>query len=52
MSKMTNSMIIDEDDISESAVHELIEQLGEMPKRFTVELIVTVVVTPLPDEVD
>lgn len=50
MSKMTNSMIIDEDDVSESIVRELVEQLGEMPKRFTIELTLTVIVTPLPDE--
>ncbi len=48
MSKMTNSRIIDEDDISESVVHELVDQLGELPTNFTIELIVTVVVTPLP----
>ncbi len=52
MSKMTNSIVIDEDDISESVVRELVEQLGEMPKSFTMELIVTVVVTPLPDEAE
>ena len=48
MTKMTNSTIIDEDDISEDVVARLIEELGEMPSSFTIELSVKVVVTPLP----
>ncbi len=48
-SKMTNSMIVDSDDVSESVIDGLIDQLGELPtKYFDVTVIVTVVVTPLP----
>ena len=43
---MVNNTIIDEDDINEDVVRRLVEQLGEMPEHFTIELIVTVVVTP------
>ena len=53
MSKMTNSMIVDNDDVSESVIDGLIDQLGPMPtKYFDVQIIVTVVVTPLPDKAD
>ena len=50
-SKMTNSMIVENDDVSESVIDGLIDQLGELPTDFfDVTIIVTVVVTPLPDE--
>jgi len=49
-SKMTNSMIVDNDDVSESVIDGLIDQLGELPTNyFDVTIIVTVVVTPLPE---
>ena len=48
-SKMTNSMIVENDDVSESVIDGLIDQLGELPTDyFDVTIIVTVVVTPLP----
>lgn len=51
MTKMTNSMIVDNDDVSESVIAGLIDQMGELPTTyFDVTIIVTVVVTPLPDE--
>ena len=49
-SKMTNSMIVENDDVSESVIDGLIDQLGELPTTiFDVTIIVTVVVTPLPE---
>ncbi len=49
MSKMTNSMIVENDDVSESVIDGLIDQLGPIPTTiFDVTIIVTVVVTPLP----
>ncbi len=50
MSKMTNSMIVENDDVSESVIDGLIDQLGKLPTNyFDVTIIVTVVVTPLPE---
>ena len=46
---MTNSTIVDEDDIDENVVDALIDELGKLPDFFTVELKLTVTVTPLPD---
>ena len=47
--KMTNSTIIDQSEIMEYVVADLIDQMGELPtKYFDVTVIVTVVVTPLP----
>lgn len=46
---MTNSVIVDEDDVSESVVDGLIDELGKLPDFFTVELTLKVTVTPLPD---
>jgi hypothetical protein len=43
------STIVDEDDVSETVVARLIEQLGEMPKSYYIELTLQIVVTPLPD---
>ncbi len=49
MTKMTNSTIVENDDVSESVIDGLIDQLGELPTDyFDVTIIVTVVVTPLP----
>ena len=49
MSKMTDSMIVENDDVSESVIDGLIDQLGPIPTTiFDVTIIVTVVVTPLP----
>ena len=44
---MVNSTTVDEDDVSERVVKDLVEQLGELPKYFTTELILTVIVKPL-----
>lgn len=46
---MTNSTIVEVDDVSESVVDGLIDELGKLPDFFTVELTLKVVVTPLPD---
>jgi len=43
---MVNSTIVDEDDVSEKVVKKLVEQLGELPMDFTMELVLTVVITP------
>ena len=42
---MVNSTIVDEDDVSEKVVKKLVEQLGELPMDFTMELVLTVVIT-------
>lgn len=48
MSKMTNSMIVEKDDVHESVLNKLMNELGELPKYFNTDVIVKVVVTPLP----
>lgn len=47
---MVNSMIVDNDDVSESVVDGLIDEMGKLPtKYFDVQIVVTVIATPLPD---
>lgn len=47
---MVNSTTVDVDDVSESVVDGLLDQLGEMPTSFfDVQIVVTVIVTPLPE---
>ncbi len=46
------SKIVEEDDVHENVVDELIDQMGELPNYFDVQVIVTVIVTPLPDDPD
>lgn len=49
-SKMTNSTIIDQSEVMEYVIDGLIDQLGPIPTTlFDVTVIVTVVVTPLPE---
>ena len=43
---MINSMIVDEDDVSEKVVKELVDQLNELSENFKMELILTVIITP------
>ena len=53
MTKMTNSTIVANHEIPVAIVGKLVDQMGELPtKHFDLTIIVTVVVTPLPDEVE
>ncbi|MHC4316116.1 MAG: hypothetical protein ACYSW3_27045 [Planctomycetota bacterium] len=47
---MVNSMVVENDDVSESVVDGLIDEFGDvLPSFFDVTIIVTVVVDPLPE---